>query len=153
VFGDVGLAHEGTHGMAEKDQRQSRKVRGDPASDSLEVVEAFAPPVRVGEKAEIGGRAVRAVAAVVARCHDIAGVGRREREPFVARAVLGEAVGDLNAGARRPVGRPAAGEDRAAAALDADRFGFHAPLPPVFWLETYGLAEAMANEGRRRNSC
>ena len=104
--------------MAKKDQRQSRKVRGDPASDSLEVVEAFAPPVHVGEKAEIGGRAVRAVAAVVARRHDIAGVGQREREPFVASAVFGEAVRDLDAGARRALGRPAAGENRAAAAFD-----------------------------------
>jgi len=139
--------------MAEKDQRQSRKVRGDAASDSLEVVEAFAPAVRIGEEAEIGRGAIRAVAAMVVGDDDVAGVGQGEREPFVARAVLGEAVGDLNAGARRPVGRPAAGEDRAAAALDADRFGFHAPLPPVFWAETYGLAEAMANERRRRNSC
>ena len=84
-----------------------RKTRGRPGKSApmrrwtaSRSAEALAPAVRVGEEAEIGGRAFRAVAAMVARRHDIARGGQRPGEPLVARAVLGKAVRDLHRSAR-----------------------------------------------------
>ena len=87
-------------------------------------------PSRVGEKAEVGGRAVRAVAAMVVRVDGIAGRGQRLREPRVAGGMFGEAVDDLHDGARRRSGRqmrvkiawPSGRGDR-------DRVALHLVLP------------------------
>ena len=115
--------------MAEKDQGQSGKIGGYAMSDGIEILEAFAPSARVGEEAEIGRAAIRAVAAMVVGDDDVTRFGQGEREAFVAGAMLGEPMRDLHHRSRRAVRRPAAGRDRVTAARDRENFRFHAPGP------------------------
>lgn len=125
LFGEELLAHDRAQGMAEEHERQTGKISADAPADRLEVVEAFAPAVLRGEEAEICGRAARPVAAMIARIDRKAGAGERDREPLVARAMFGEAVGDLHREPRRRLGPPAPHEDHAAVAREGEDVGLH----------------------------
>ncbi len=61
--------------------------------------------------AEIGGRRARSVAAMIVRVCPVARSVERSREPRIAGAVLGEAVGDLDDRLGPPVRQPAPAQE------------------------------------------
>jgi hypothetical protein len=98
--------------MAEKDDRDAELLRRDLAVEVPEIADRFRPAVRICEMAEIAGSCARPVAAMVVGVDREARSVERAREPRVAGAVLGEAVGDLYDRPRPPLRQPPPPEQR-----------------------------------------
>src|ERR1700722_3080701 len=92
--------------MAEEYDRRPWLFRGDQTVEGPEVADDLVPSALVGEMAEIGGRRLGPMAAVVVGVSRIACFVERCRETGVAGAVLGEAMGDLQDRARRTFRQP-----------------------------------------------
>ena len=87
--------------MAEEDDWRARLLGGDEAVEGPEVADDLVPSALIGEMAEIGGRRLRPVAAMIVGVNGVARGVERGGETRVTAAVLGEAMGDLHHRARR----------------------------------------------------
>ena len=92
--------------MAEEDDRQPRLLGGDQPVERPEVANDLVPSALVGEMAEISGRRLGPVTAMVIGVSRIARGIERGGETGVAGAVLGEAMGDLQNRARGTFRQP-----------------------------------------------
>ncbi len=93
--------------MAEEDDRRPRLLGGDQAVEGPEVADDLVPSALVGEMAEIGGLSLGPMAAMVVGVSRVARGIERGGETGVTGAVLGEAMGDLQNRAWRPLRQPA----------------------------------------------
>ena len=119
--------------MPEEHLRKAGVTAVDLVGDDMEIIEAGAPAILLGEEAEVPRRAGRPVAAMVAGVDDIARAGQRFGEPRVASAVLGEPMRDLERRLRLALRRPAAHENGASLVGNAQCVRLQTFPPPLLF--------------------
>ena len=81
--------------MAEKHDRQPRKVGRDAAIEAPEIAEAFRPALALSEKTEIGWRGRLAMAAMIVGVNAVSLGRQRLGQPRIAPGVFGQPMRDL----------------------------------------------------------
>src|SRR5580692_3456273 len=97
---------EGAERMAEEDDWNARLLGDDQAIERPEVADNLVPSALVGEMAEIGGRSLRSVPAMIVGVNAIPRGIEGGGDPRVTGAVLGKAMGDLHHRVRGIFGEP-----------------------------------------------